>query len=40
MDKDLRSEKLVLYLDGAFTPEENVEMDQELAADIAFQRGI
>ena len=36
MDKDLRSEKLVRYLDGELTPEEKAGIEQELAADIAF----
>lgn len=36
MNKDLRFEKLVRYLDGESTPEEKAEVEQELASDIAF----
>lgn len=38
MDKNLRSEKLVQYLDGELSGQEELDIEQELAADIAFQQ--
>lgn len=38
MDKNLRSEKLVQYLDGELPGHEKLAIEQELAADIAFSK--